>query len=158
MRRALALYVDLETKHPHYPTVDLQGNVKAALEVIRSEEGKKQSGNIIMCVGLRMEERWGAEKRNDHVDEPMRFLPARDMKRAKQAIQQAIEQEREKHGPILFGMAAGANGSDLLFHEVCDGLKIKTRLYLALPKDQYIGEYVAPAGAEWVEKFNVMLS
>ncbi|MFO0701672.1 MAG: tetratricopeptide repeat-containing protein [Nitrospira sp.] len=154
MRRALALYVDLETKHPHYPTVDLQGNVKAALEVIRSEEGKKQSGNIIMCVGLRMEERWGAEKRNDHVDEPMRFLPARDMKRAKQAIQQAIEQEREKHGPILFGMAAGANGSDLLFHEVCDGLKIKTRLYLALPKDQYIGEYVAPAGAEWVEKFN----
>ena len=55
---------------------------------------------------------------------------------------------------ILFGMAGGACGSDVLFHELCDSLGIKTKLYLALPKDQYIGEYVAPAGANWVDRFN----
>ncbi|MFN0120099.1 MAG: hypothetical protein ACKV2V_06325 [Blastocatellia bacterium] len=45
-------------------------------------------------------------------------------------------------------------GSNLLFHEICEQLDIPTRLYLALPRDQYIGEYVAPAGAAWVDRFN----
>lgn len=156
MRRALALYVDLEIEHPHHPTVDLQANVKAALEVIRREEGKKQSGNIIMFVGLRMEERMGADESNGQSGRPMRFLPHNCMELAKREIHRAIERERAKHGEVMFGMAAGANGSDLLFHEVCDDLQIKTRLYLALPRDQYIGEYVAPAGADWVEKFNAI--
>lgn len=154
MRRALGLYVDLETKHPRHPTVDMQANVKAALEVIRREEAKKESGNIIMFVGLRMEERLVVKETGDQAGTPMRFLPHHNVKAAKQVIQQAIERERAKHGDILFGMASGANGSDLLFHEVCDDLGIKTRLYLALPKDQYIGEYVGPAGTDWVEKFN----
>ena len=156
MRRALWLYVDLETKHPHHPTVDLQANVKAALEVIRREEGKKESGNIIMFVGLRMDERVGSDEQRGQAGAPMRFLPHQCMETAKRAIHRAIERERTNHGEVLFGMAAGANGSDLLFHEVCDDLQIKTRLYLALPKDQYIGEYVAPAGTDWVEKFNTI--
>jgi hypothetical protein len=157
MRRALALYVDLETKHADYPTIDLQANVKAALEVIRREEGKKESGNIVMFVGLRMDEVGrGNTLNNTAANGPMQFLPSHHADIAKREIRKALEREQAAHGEILFGMAAAANGSDLLFHEVCDDLKVKTRLYLALPRDQYIGEYVAPAGVEWVEKFHAI--
>lgn len=157
MRQALALYVDLETKHPDYPTIDLQANVKAALEVIRREEAKKESGNIVMFVGLRMGEVGrGNTPNNAAVNGPIQFLPRHHADIAKREIRKALEREQAAHGEILFGMAAAANGSDLPFHEVCDDLKIKTRLYLALPRDQYIGEYVAPAGVEWVEKFHAI--
>lgn len=155
MRRALALYVDLNTKHPDHPTIDLQANVRAALDVIRPEEPKKQSGNILMFVGLRMEEAEAdAHDNHDKSGGPIRFLQHSLVGTAKREIRNAIDREQTNHGEILFGMAAAANGSDLLFHEVCDEMAIKTRLYLALPKDQYIGEYVASAGVEWVERFN----
>jgi hypothetical protein len=155
MRRALLLYVDLNTKHPNHPTVDLQANAKAALDVIRRQEGKKEGGNILIFAGLRMEESGPSSRsENGEARGPMRFLPRQLTDRAMREIRKAIEREQEKHGDILFGMAAAANGSDLLFHQVCDAMGIKTRLYLALPKDQYIGEYVASAGADWVEMFN----
>lgn len=124
------------------------------MDVIRREKGKKDSGNIIVFAGLRMEEKTGDGRVHDQPNRPMQFLPCHVMTTAKDAIRTVLEQEQEKHGKILFGMAAAANGSDLLFHEVCDELEIKTRLYLALPRDEYIGEYVAPAGADWVEKFH----
>ena len=155
MRRALLLYGDLNTKHPNQPTVDLQANVKAALDVIRRQEGKKESGNILIFAGLRMEES-GSSSRSEYgqAGGPLRFLPHHLTDKAKREIRKAIEREQAKYGDILFGMASAANGSDLLFHQVCDDMRIKTRLYLALPKDQYIGEYVAPAGTDWVEMFN----
>ena len=155
MRRALTLYVDLDTQHPDHPRVDLQANVKAALDMIRREEETKESGNIIVFMGLRMEAaRVGAEQNHGEPGGPIRFLPGHLADMAKREIRKAMERERANHGKILFGMAAASNGTDLLFHEACNDLKIKTRLYLALPKDQYIGEYVASAGVEWVEKFN----
>lgn len=155
MRRALALYLDLNTRHPDHPTIDLQANVKAALEVIRREEPKKKSGNILMFVGLRMEEAGNeALSKSEQVDGTMRFLPSALVDTAKREIRRAIKRELANHGEVLFGMAAAASGSDLLFHEVCDEMAIRTRLYLALPKDQYLGEYVAPAGVDWVERFN----
>ncbi len=157
MRRALALYLDWNTMHPDHPTIDLQANAKAALEVIRREEPKKKSSNILMFIGLRMEEAGaGADGKLEKADGPMRFLAGTQVDIAKREIQRAIKRELANHGEILFGMAAGANGSDILFHEVCDEMGIKTRLYLALPKDQYTGEYVASAGAGWVERLNMI--
>ena len=156
MRRALTLYIDLNTKHPDHPAINLQANVKAALDVIQREEGKKESGNILVFVGLRLEEAGVSNPQERREGEPMRFLPLHLVDIAKGEIRKAIEREQTTHGKILFGMAAAANGSDLLFHEVCDEMRITSRLYLALPKDQYIGEYVASAGVEWVEKFNTI--
>ena len=72
---------------------------------------------------------------------------------ARAAIRGAIVAEREC-GPVAFGIAGGASGGDLLFHEVCAELEIPTRLYLALPPDQYVVESVKKAGPDWVERFN----
>src|SRR4030095_10764244 len=72
---------------------------------------------------------------------------------ARQAIRQAIEEEQAL-APVAYGIAGGASGSDILLHEVCVELGIPTRLYLALPREEYIVESVQSAGPKWVERFN----
>ena len=52
-----------------------------------------------------------------------------------------------------FGIAGGACGSDILFHEVCDGLNIPTQLLLALPEAQFQAESVNRGGADWVMRY-----
>ncbi len=159
MRRALELYQQLGIVHPD-ARVDLQRNAATALDVMRREESQRAKGNIVMFVGLRIAPAQaaqssgsaGAADRTAANDEPMRFLPPSLERRAKAEIRRALEREREQ-GSILFGMAAASHGTDILFHEVCDELALPSRAYLALPRDQYVGEYVAPAGARWVERF-----
>lgn len=51
------------------------------------------------------------------------------------------------------GVAGGACGGDILFHEVCKELGIKSGMYLALPPDKFIVESVKFAGNSWVDRF-----
>ncbi|HYO14063.1 MAG TPA: hypothetical protein VE685_12780 [Thermoanaerobaculia bacterium] len=84
--------------------------------------------------------------------EEARFPPDKE-EVAREAIRTAILEERTL-APVAYGIAGGASGGDILFHEICAGLGIPTRLYLALPRDQYIVHSVQPAGAGWVERFD----
>jgi hypothetical protein len=72
---------------------------------------------------------------------------------ARRKIKEAVEAEMSSEEGVAFGIAGGASGGDLLFHEVCEGLGVPTRLYLALPSPLYVKESVAPAGPDWVERF-----
>ncbi len=51
------------------------------------------------------------------------------------------------------GVAGGASGGDLLFHEVCAELGLETVLRLTLPVEAFVEASVAAAGREWVERF-----
>jgi hypothetical protein len=63
--------------------------------------------------------------------------------------------KKELHdGQIMFGIAGGACGSDILFHEVCASLGIPTRLYLALPARQFQLASVQRGGPDWVDRFH----
>jgi hypothetical protein len=111
---------------------------------------------ILMFVGLRLNETvtLGSSRvgfPEDCVDE------------ARKLIKQAIAEEmgagdgsENKKDTIAFGIAAGAHGGDLLFHEACHEINLPTRLCLALPRSEYVGRYVAPAGTEWMEKFSTV--
>ena len=55
------------------------------------------------------------------------------------------------------GVAGGACGGDLLFHECCEELGISTRVLLALPPDEFEEISVAPAGLGWVRRFRKLL-
>ncbi len=69
------------------------------------------------------------------------------------AIRALLEQERaEASGPVE-GVAGGASGGDILFHEVCEELGIPTVVLLAVPADRYVAASVQDGGAEWVERF-----
>ena len=54
----------------------------------------------------------------------------------------------------MMGLAGGASGGDLLFQEICEELNIARNLYLIIPRDEYVRDSVAPAGPQWVERFN----
>jgi hypothetical protein len=59
-------------------------------------------------------------------------------------------------GPAL-GIASGASGGDILFHEVCRELQAPTRVLLPLPENLFIEHSVSPAGAEWVVRFTDLM-
>ena len=96
------------------------------------------------------------------IDAPERKVPrfpARAEAAATAAIRRAVEEllggaaaERS-----ALGIAGGASGGDLIFHEVCAALTVPTLLRLALPVEQFVKASVAPAGEEWVKRFYALL-
>jgi len=93
------------------------------------------------------------------IDKPGRpepRFPADKEKVARQAIREAIGEECAI-APVAYGIAGGASGGDILFHEICAELGILTRLYLALPREKYIVASVQSGGPKWVERFNQLL-
>jgi hypothetical protein len=93
----------------------------------------------------------------DKTDRAEPRFPAAQEDVARQAIKESIEKERAI-APIAYGIAGGASGGDILFHEVCAEFGIPTRLYLALPREEYIVASVQSAGPQWVERFNQLLN
>jgi hypothetical protein len=93
------------------------------------------------------------------IDDPKRptprFPPDKE-DAARLAIESAIIAERDRPGGVALGIAGGASGGDILFHELCAKHGICTRLLLALPPNQYIEESVAPAGGDWVQRFDLL--
>jgi hypothetical protein len=66
-----------------------------------------------------------------------------------------VKKEKEQ-AEILFGMSGGANGGELIFHEACHASGINTQLYLAVPQEDFIGQFVSLSAEpdEWHERFN----
>ena len=72
---------------------------------------------------------------------------------ARRLIAEAVARERENEPGPMVGVASGGCGGDILFHEVCAELGIKTRMYLALPKEAFSASSVEPGGANWVDRY-----
>jgi hypothetical protein len=84
-------------------------------------------------------------------------FPARAEPAARNAIRAALKSILAVHrGPAL-GLAGGASGGDILFHELCFELGVPTRLCLALPLDQSRDISVAPAGPAWIRRFDRLI-
>lgn len=87
-----------------------------------------------------------------HGREQPRF-PAAAEGRARDLLMAAFAGElAETHGPVA-GLAGGASGGDVLFHEIAIELGVPTELYLALPPEEYSRESVADGGERWVARF-----
>lgn len=126
-------------------------NVEAALEnipkVTLQEKAAEEAPRVILFTGHRV----------DAPDRQQPRFPPGKADLARTMIFDAVSEEKDKtEGPIL-GISGGASGGDILFHEVCNELGIRSRMYLALPKNEYIKASVADGGVEWTEKFNNLL-
>ena len=82
-----------------------------------------------------------------------RFPPNKEVA-VRQKIKEKILEEKNKIKEPVIGISGGACGGDILFHEVCAELDMKTELYLALPADKFKVESVAFAGNDWIERFD----
>lgn len=89
---------------------------------------------------------------------PPRF-PADMEPSARAAIRKAVADEQALAGDagVASGIAGGASGGDILFHETCADLGIPTSLYLALPPDLFCTKSVADSGNGWVERFYTLV-
>lgn len=89
--------------------------------------------------------------------EKMRFpRTAKAEATARALIEKALRDEMAAPEGVSLGIAGGACGADILFHETCASLGIPTRLYLALPQDRFQVESVQHGGPEWVERYRAL--
>ena len=91
------------------------------------------------------------------IDKPDRETPRFPSKKEKavwQKMKEEIEKVKRNTAGKLKGIAGGACGGDILFHEICKELEISTELFLALPRKKFLVESVAFAGLGWVERFD----
>ena len=98
-----------------------------------------------------------AGHRLDAEDRPAPRFPAEMEAQAGDAIRHAVADIVLCHGRAR-GIAGGASGGDILFHEACGRLGIPSELYLPMGEDAFIAESVAPAGADWVQRFAALAS
>ena len=139
VRRQLSLYQDLGL---------LKENVEAVLSVLEPAPvvtAVASAPQRVLLFTGHMIDAPGREK--------PRF-PAEKVEVAKQKIAEAVAAEQQVAGGIAYGIAGCASGGDILFHQVCEAANIPTRIFLAVPRELYIRESVAPAGPQWIEEFN----
>jgi hypothetical protein len=128
----------------------LEENVKSALEVLppASKTGELKKQRVILFAGHMLDQPGRI---------PPRFPPEKE-EVARRAIRGAILAEQEATGGIAYGIAGGSHGGDLLFHEVCAELGVKTELWLALPPDEYVRvavqNHVGIGNDKLVERFH----
>jgi hypothetical protein len=126
----------------------LTENTQAALDNI-PEVGQKQKSleeappRVILFTGHRI----------DAPDRQKSRFPPEKEDQAQAMILVAVSGEKEKATGKLLGISGGASGGDILFHEICRELDIPTKMYLVLPKNDYIKASVADGGPSWVERF-----
>jgi hypothetical protein len=85
-------------------------------------------------------------------------FPAAQEKVARDAIEKAIANDREVAGKARLGIAGGASGGDILFHEVCGELGIPTHVYLAMDREDFLDASVRKAGGNWEERFDALVA
>ena len=93
----------------------------------------------------------------DRADREHPRFPAWAEGRARAAIHAAIANLEWMGAGTSVGLAGGASGGDILFHECCEELGIPTRVLLAMPADAFEQESVAPAGPGWVRRYHRLL-
>jgi hypothetical protein len=93
----------------------------------------------------------------DAEDRQQPRFPAGKEDLVKQNIYQHLLQQKEIKKERLQGIASGACGGDILFHEVCEDLNIPTEIYLALPVEEFKKHSVSFAGKTWDERFDKLI-
>ena len=90
----------------------------------------------------------------DAKDRNVPRFPADKENAAREAIRKELKLEKENHKGKLMGIAGGAAGGDILFHELCAELNIPSEVYLALSMEKYKMQSVSFAGQEWESRFD----
>ncbi len=134
-----------------YTALGLFGeNASAALTALGTAEAPPQAlprPRVIVFAGHRIDAPDRAEPR----------FPARSEDLAATVIRDAVAAERELAGEQpLEGIAGGASGGDILFHEQCAALAVPTQLLLALPAAEFAAASVLDAGPDWMERFRTL--
>jgi hypothetical protein len=119
-------------------------NVRAALSVVHPAERK--SKHCLLFTGHMIDQ---ANRTSP------RFPPTKE-ESVRSEIQKNISKIKNQSTEEWIGIAGGACGCDIIFHEACKELGIQTHLLLPFSKSEFIRESVAFAGPEWQQRFETL--
>ncbi|MEY9234069.1 hypothetical protein ABIF68_002516 [Bradyrhizobium japonicum] len=128
----------------------LSANVEAALKEMNQAAPDKTAAlpvRVILFTGHMLDPPGRNKDEARFPNTPEAVAAARKM------IEKSVKEEMNKDGGVALGIAGGACGSDILFHEICDALNIPTQLLLALPEAQFQAESVNRGGVDWVMRY-----
>lgn len=125
----------------------LSENTQAAIEAVQGITKKDDSQEYYILFTGHMIDKKDREK--------PRFPPQKE-KEVTLQIKEKISQikSRLSEDKILIGITGGACGGDIIFHEQCQELGIKSRMFLAVPPALFKMKSVAFAGNDWLERFD----
>lgn len=86
-----------------------------------------------------------------------RFPANKEISVSKEILKQLLS-IKETETKELIGIAGGACGGDILFHERCIKIGIDSEMYLALPTEEYKKQSVSFAGEGWEERFDKLIN
>jgi hypothetical protein len=136
LRRFLAGFEDIDV---------LAGNVAAALEVVIGKT-TVASSNAAAPNRVLLFRAYGRE-----------LLPREAQ--VKDWIRSQIEAEvKAIKGLNLVGIAGGCCGGDILFHEICQELGIRSCMHLPFAPDQYVPRFVECDHPQWIERFRRLVT
>lgn len=85
-----------------------------------------------------------------------RFPPSK-VDEVREELEREIDAIIAERGRNLFGIAGGAAGGDILFHEALVRRGIPTLVLLALPPEKFAAASVSDIGADWTERYYALL-
>lgn len=70
-----------------------------------------------------------------------------------------IRNSGEKKKMLIKGIAGGACGGDIIFHELCleKGIDVRSEIYLGWPIPEFKEKSVAFAGKKWIDRFELII-
>lgn len=141
VRRQIQIFADLGV---------LEANVAEALKILPEPKDTEAHDldRVILFTGHRI----------DTAARKTPRFPASKEAVARDAIRAVVFEQRQLTQGSLLGIAGGANGGDMLFHEVCKEAGIPTEILLPLPADQFITASVESDDVSWVRRFNALMA
>jgi hypothetical protein len=138
--RQLKIYEQLGVKNE---------NVTAAMQAIALHEQPVTTTHYLLFTGHMIDKANRATPR----------FPSAKEAAAKEQIKQKIKDAVTSAGANkkIIGIAGGACGGDILFHELCKELGIESKMPLAIPENDFIAASVSFAGAGWVQRFHNLI-
>ena len=125
----------------------LRENTAAAMEVVKPlsppPPETRQLGRRILFISHAM----------DAPEQSALQFPIEKEPTARQKIVETVKAEMALPDGVACGFALGVSGGDILFHEVCEALGIKTQLFLPEPAFQFVNDFLKLSGPSWVERF-----
>jgi hypothetical protein len=131
-RAQLQLFADLDVKK------DRVAACLARFPETTTNGTTQQIGHIVLFTGHRVD------------------APGRDPKRFPEECAASAKEEIRQRLVSLkpdLGIAGAASGGDILFHEVCEELKIPSKIRLVIPPQFYVQKSVSESGPQWTDRF-----
>lgn len=88
--------------------------------------------------------------------EDSRFPASKEFK-VRAEIQKQLVEENISAKKLIAGIAGGACGGDIIFHELCEEIGIPSEMYLAFRVEEYKKKSVSFAGKKWDVRFDNLI-